>query len=64
MKDVNLKPCPICGGEAYITKWLHGFWPTAKHRPPCPLNDMRLPECVAYVTENDAARAWNMRKGE
>lgn len=59
-----IKPCPFCGGEARITRWLQGFWVVANHRGGCLLNDTRPPEFGWYITENAAVDAWNMRKGE
>lgn len=57
----SLKPCPFCGGEARLTRWGRGFWPVADHRGGCPINDMRPPDWGWYITEKDAAQAWNMR---
>ncbi len=64
MQDIKLKNCPFCKGKARITRWLHGFWPVADHTGGCPLNDMEPPDFGFYVSEEAAARAWNMRDGE
>lgn len=61
MEQYELKPCPFCGGEAHILRWLHGFWPVAKHTGGCPINDMVPPDCGFYITPEKAAAAWNMR---
>lgn len=62
MKEMNLKPCPFCGGKSVMhgefgilgqeTQW---YW-------------VRCKECGAviraYTTEEQAADAWNARKME
>lgn len=59
--STELKPCPICGGKARITKgyateevWAHGTF----YRAFCESCQLRQ---LFYRTEPDAADAWNRR---
>ena len=55
----ELKPCPLCGGEAYIHQAEDGTWGIGTY---CGAN--KSPYHSAYViadTEAEAVKAWNTR---
>ncbi|MEY8001579.1 Lar family restriction alleviation protein [Clostridium sp. Mt-5] len=52
----KMKECPFCGGEAKIAIWEHGYIPVCKE---CPA---MIKPLVAFRTEEEAIRAWNIRK--
>ena len=53
-KPVELEPCPFCGGEAFM---IHGY----DYRVECDNCGCRTQE---YVSQEDAAEAWNNRRAE
>lgn len=58
--EMNLKPCPFCGGEARLT------YSTDNHRKPYVTCDTpKCPGCNPYQwhfrTETEAIEAWNRR---
>ena len=59
MSDIKLKPCPFCGGEAHIDCF------PGLDRPYFPVcnNEMCIAcdTIVTFLTEKDAAEAWNRR---
>jgi len=65
----ELKPCPFCGGEAWLRQWGSGWALTCRNnRTLARLADFTERECpIAIVltpTEAEAIAAWNTRKGE
>ena len=62
MSEIKLKPCPFCGGEAHIDCF------PGLDRPYFPVcnNEMCIAcdTIVTFLTEKDAADAWNRRAGE
>ncbi len=68
-EDVMLKPCPFCGGEAWLRQWGSGWALTCRNnRTLARLADFTERECpIAIVltpTEAEAIAAWNTRTGE
>ncbi len=64
----NLKPCPFCGGEAYLdysSDNAHRPYVVCRHGcmliPPCPMSH---PYLWDYKTAEDAVEAWNKRYKE
>lgn len=65
----ELKPCPFCGGEAWLRQWGSGWALTCRNnRVLARLADFTERECpIAIVltpTEAEAIAAWNTRTGE
>jgi hypothetical protein len=65
----ELKPCPFCGGEAWLRQWGSGWALTCRNsRTLARLADFTERKCpIAIVltpTEAEAIAAWNTRKGE
>lgn len=58
----KLKPCPFCGGEAFIRKLYRNYIIDAKHDDNCPLDYMVLPYDSCWVTREAAVAAWNRRE--
>lgn len=68
-EDAMLKPCPFCGGEAWLRQWGSGWALTCRNnRVLARLADFTERECpIAIVltpTEAEAIAAWNTRTGE
>ena len=61
MQTSDLKPCPFCGGVAYMSKWVYGYFCGAWHEKDCILNDSVMPD---YEYEEKAAEAWNRRAND
>lgn len=61
MKTHDLKPCPFCGGEAYICKENIPYHPTL-YAVDCG-NDKCLvdPSTEFYEDKEEAIEAWNRR---
>jgi len=66
MNNVELKPCPFCGGEAKVTMthdnigWMYGV---ACRDVGCVLGEIwRGPD--TFASERLAKKYWNTRKGE
>ena len=59
LSKIKLKPCPFCGGEAHIDCF------PGLYRPYFPVcnNEMCIAcdTIVTFLTEKDAAEAWNRR---
>lgn len=56
MSEINLLPCPFCGGKATTYKRDYGFGAMCKNTPFC---------CImtaGHKTEKGAIKAWNTRK--
>lgn len=63
VKEINLKPCPFCGGQANMIK-RSLFDGPKKYYVECGIEFgfcPVLPESQMYDTEQDAADAWNKR---
>jgi len=65
-EDVALKPCPFCGGEAWLRQWGSGWALTCRNnRTLARLADFTERECpIAIVltpTKAEAIAAWNTR---
>jgi hypothetical protein len=60
--DYHLKPCPFCGIEPEMTGPAFGGEGRAMVR--CELATCFANPCVHGRTEEMAARAWNLRRGE
>jgi len=59
----ELKPCPFCGGEAILKRYVNGFnvWSEIM----CDRCGVRQDSIVVgYYNDDEAAEAWNRRAGE
>lgn len=65
--SIELKPCPFCGGEAYIVPGVYrdgGYIENCAHVKctKCGANGDTFSECMPFdVVEQVAAEAWNRR---
>lgn len=57
----ELKPCPFCGGEAFMRSLYRGYIVDAAHLENCPLNCRVLPYDSHWCTRMAAQAAWNRR---
>jgi len=60
----ELKPCPFCGGEAFMRHLYSNYIVDAKHDDNCPMIFLSLPKDTHWVTRMAAETAWNRRAGE
>lgn len=61
---VELKPCPFCGGEAFMRKLYTTYFVDAKHDENCPMNVRLNPYESHWVTRLAAEEAWNRRAND
>jgi hypothetical protein len=64
MKETELKPCPFCGGKAYIgrtKKTLSLQYAVGCGNSRCIANRLSNPFVLHYLSRNEAAEAWNRR---
>jgi hypothetical protein len=64
MKQNELKPCPFCGGRAAIgrtKKTLKLQYAVGCDNTRCIANRLRNPFVLHYLSETEAAEAWNRR---
>ena len=62
MSEIKLKMCPFCGGEAHIECFLgldRPYFPVCNNKMCIACDSM-----VTFLTEKEAAEAWNRRAGE
>ena len=59
---MELKPCPFCGGEAFLRKAYSNYIVDAKHIENCPMWIRPLPYDTHWVTREAARAAWNLRR--
>lgn len=60
--NFTLKPCPFCGGEAYIRVSLGSPYITAFHKKNCKIRpDTWLSSTTSIYTQ---IKVWNRRAGE
>lgn len=59
----GLKPCPFCGGQAYIHVFddTHGKGPYDIGHCQVQCSKCTAMKTYRYITSNDARRAWNKR---
>ena len=66
MTDFELKPCPWCGGSAYIRPAWHGdegFVVGCSHESAADPDQCAIsPQSLPFVSAEAAAAAWNTRK--
>lgn len=62
MGEIKLKPCPFCGGKAYIQRLAMGALPYFVEcgDESCIANGIS----TSFKTERKAAEAWNKRAGQ
>lgn len=59
MDDIKLKPCPFCGGSAYLRCEGTYYWVECEF-----LNDCRVrPVTDCFGTKSEAIKVWNRRAG-
>ena len=58
-EEMNIKPCPFCGGEPEILEKPHSYAVGCTDLQRCPVAPMPFIVCP---TKEDAIRAWNTRK--
>ena len=64
----ELKPCPLCGGQAEIGKYntyIASFTRADKYYGRCSKNGLHSPQKYppGFMTEQEAIEAWNRRIG-
>ena len=59
-QKTELKPCPFCGGRAYIGSWDFYAWFVECGKYKCPV----IPQTREYKRESDAIKAWNRRASD
>ena len=59
MKQPDLKPCPFCGGEAYVADLRYGQYVTCHHTDECHIRPDSHPFSGAKIEEQ--IKAWNRR---
>lgn len=59
MKMPDLKPCPFCGGEAYVSDLRYGQYVTCHHKNDCHIRPDSHPFSGAKIEEQ--IEAWNRR---
>lgn len=60
-RGMELKPCPFCGGEAYMARTYRSYIALAKHDDNCPLFVRPIPYDTHWATREAACAAWNRR---
>ena len=58
-KNIKLKPCPFCGGEATITNRVSFYSVGCTMDYMCPMNINH--DLLLFVSEETAAKSWNRR---
>lgn len=60
MSELKLKPCPFCGGEAEIRKYVNGYniWFCAR------CDSCKITQTSTTQTEQQAIAAWNRRAND
>lgn len=64
MKDTKLKPCPFCGGKAYIgqtKKSLKAQYSVSCSNSQCIASRLSNPFVMHYLSIAEATNAWNRR---
>lgn len=63
MREIELKPCPFCGGKAAVV-YVKKLFPSKflGFRVMC--NKCGKSTTAAYATKGKAAKVWNKRVGE
>lgn len=63
MSKIKMKPCPFCGSPGviiYIPELIMPYFAECSNNELCVAGDSG----VSFSTEEEAAEAWNRRKGE
>lgn len=67
MKEIKLKECPCCGGEAKIeeTRYVDSTPSSVKVLcKKCALQTKPFAESLDYCAKEEVAKAWNLREGK
>jgi hypothetical protein len=67
MPNIELKPCPFCGGAAAIgrtKKTLNLQYCVGCNNSRCIANRLRNPFVLHYLSQREAAEAWNRRSSD
>lgn len=62
VKIPDLKPCPYCGGSAYIDVLMEHQYINAHHTKKCKMHPNTW--LLSSSSLSNQIKAWNMRKGD
>lgn len=61
MKDIELKPCPFCGGEAELNKSFTNNWSAYVMCSDCSARTALFVQSIDWCANDEAVKAWNRR---
>ncbi len=57
--EIELKPCPFCGGKAVLRTWIYSFRGGTNYVVQC--NDCNATVPIWFETAEESVRQWNRR---